>query len=77
MRNREFWLLVDEVFGAQYGKTLASDQVLLELDNHTAVQALEQGVEPRHVWHALCDAMDVSEQDRWGTDKFRQAPPKA
>lgn len=76
MRNREFWQLVDEVFGAQYGKTLASDQYLTELDNQTAAQAIEAGVDPRIVWHALCDALDVPEIKRWGSDKHRQAPPR-
>ncbi|XBH22526.1 DUF3046 domain-containing protein [Jonesiaceae bacterium BS-20] len=76
MRLREFWLLVDEVFGSTYGRTLASDQVLTELGNLTAVQALEDGVEPRMVWHTLCDAMDVPDAQRWGTDRNRQAPPR-
>lgn len=76
VRNREFWQLVDEVFGEQYGKTLASDQYLTELDNMTAAQAIEVGVDPRIVWHALCDALDVPDHQRWGTDKTRQAPPR-
>jgi len=77
MRNREFWQLVDEVFGERYGRTLAADQVLGELANRTAAQAIEDGVEPRTVWHVLCDAMDVSEQQRWGLDARRPAPPRA
>jgi hypothetical protein len=76
MRNREFWQLVDEVFGERYGRTLAADQVLGELGDRTAWQALEDGVEPRTVWHVLCDAMDVPEQQRWGTDRRRPAPPR-
>jgi len=76
VRNREFWQLVDEVFGARYGRTLAADQVLGELDDRTAAQALEDGVEPRLVWHVLCDAMDVPEQQRWGADARRPAPPR-
>lgn len=76
MRNREFWQLVDEVFGAQYGKTLAADQYLTELENKTAAQAIEDGIDPRIVWHALCDALDVSDAQRWGIDGTRQAPPR-
>lgn len=67
---------MDQVFGPTYGRTLAGDQVLTELGNQTAVVALENGVEPRTVWHALCDAMDIPDDRRWGTDAFRQAPPK-
>ena len=76
MRNREFWQLVDEVFGERYGRTLAADPVLGALDDRTAVQALEDGIEPRTVWHVLCDAMDVPEQQRWGADARRPAPPR-
>ena len=75
MRNREFWQLVDEVVGASYGRTLAADQVLSALGDRTVEQAIEDGVEPRVVWHALCDAMDVPDARRWGTDANRQAPP--
>jgi len=76
MRNREFWQLVDEVFGERYGRTLAADQVLGDLGDRTAAQAIEDGIEPRTVWHVLCDAMDVPEQQRWGTDARRPAPPR-
>ena len=37
---------------------------------------LDDGEEPRVVWHALCDAMSVPEDKRWGTDPHRQAPPR-
>ncbi|WP_081581440.1 DUF3046 domain-containing protein [Timonella senegalensis] len=77
MRNREFWQLVDEVFGARYGRTLASDQVLTSLGDLTAAAAIESGMEPKLVWHALCDALDVPDAQRWGTDEHRQAPPRA
>lgn len=75
MRNREFWQLVDEVFGPEYGRVVASDQVLTDLGDLTAAQALEGGTEPRVVWHALCDALDVPDSRRWGADDRRQAPP--
>ena len=75
VRYREFWDLVDEVFGRAYGRTLASDQVLSVLADRTAEQAIEAGIEPRTVWHALCDAMDVPDRHRWGSDEHRQAPP--
>lgn len=75
VRNREFWDLVDEVFGPRYGRTLAADQVLTVLGDRTAGEAVEAGMEPRVVWHALCDAMDVPDERRWGQDVYRQAPP--
>ncbi|WP_029068811.1 DUF3046 domain-containing protein [Jonesia quinghaiensis] len=76
MRLRDFWLLVDEVFDPRYGRTLVADQVLSVLGDRTAAQALDDGVEPRHVWHALCDAMDIPDARRWGKDRYRQAPPR-
>lgn len=42
----------------------------------TAAQAIEDGVDPRIVWHVLCDALDVPDEQRWGKDKHRQAPPR-
>ncbi len=75
MRLREFWQLVDEVLGSAHGRALTRDLVLLALANRTAVQALDEGVEPREVWHALCDELDIPEPDRWGKDPNRQAPP--
>lgn len=76
VRYKEFWDLVDEVFGRAYGRTLAQDQVLAQLEDRTAAQCLDDGVEPRLVWHVLCDALEVPTQQRWGTDPFRQAPPR-
>lgn len=76
VRYREFWDLVDDVFGRAYGRTVVIDQVLSALNDRTAAQALEDGEEPRVVWHVLCDAMYVPAGQRWGTDPFRQAPPR-
>ncbi|MBO1753314.1 DUF3046 domain-containing protein [Actinotalea sp. BY-33] len=73
MRYSEFWELVDEVFGPQVGRSLAADQVLGALGDRTSREALDQGEDPRSVWRALCDAMDVPEQDRWGSDQRRPA----
>jgi len=75
VRYREFSDLVDEVFGPAYGQALVREQVLPRLGDRTPAQALEAGAEPRDVWHALCDALDVPEPQRWGSDTRRQAPP--
>lgn len=77
MRHREFWALVDDVLGPAYGRAVAADQVLGELDGMTAREAIDAGVEPRDVWHALCDALDVPEPQRWGSDVRRPAPPRS
>ncbi|GAA1742111.1 DUF3046 domain-containing protein [Isoptericola hypogeus] len=75
MRYREFGELVDEVFGPAYGRALVREQVLPRMEDRTPEEALEAGVEPRDVWHALCDALDVPDARRWGRDPHRQAPP--
>lgn len=73
MREREFWELLEEVFGRVYGRSLARDQRLDRLDGMTVVEALEAGEEPRTVWNVLCDQMGVSDRERWGKD--HNAPP--
>ena len=45
MRYREFWDLVDDVFGRAYGRSITGDQVLPPLQDRTAVQALDDGEE--------------------------------
>lgn len=73
MHEREFWELVDEIFGRSYGRTLAHDQQLTKLGGLTAETALAAGEQPRVVWNVLCDQMDVPDRRRWGAD--HQAPP--
>ncbi|WP_418277255.1 DUF3046 domain-containing protein [Isoptericola jiangsuensis] len=75
MRYSDFSLLVDDVFGSGFGRVLVAEQVLPRLGDRTPAQALADGVEPRDVWHALCDALDVPQERRWGSDRYRQAPP--
>ncbi|WP_029288835.1 DUF3046 domain-containing protein [Cellulomonas sp. HZM] len=76
MRFREFWQLVDEVLGSAHGRELVRTFVVGGLGDRTAQQALDDGDEPRTVWHALCDALEIPEPQRWGTDEHRQAPPR-
>lgn len=76
MRESDFWVLVESVFGSGYARTLAGDHVLTGLDDRTAVEALEAGVPARDVWHALCDAMQVPEAVRDGGDATRIVPPR-
>lgn len=73
MREREFWQLVDEIFGRNLGRSIAEDQGLTKLQGMSASQALQAGIEPRVVWNVLCDQMDVPDSKRWGKD--HNAPP--
>jgi hypothetical protein len=73
MREREFWQLLEEVFGRSYGRALSHDQGLTELGGRSVVEALDDGVEPRVVWNVLCDQMEIPDSKRWGKD--HNAPP--
>jgi hypothetical protein len=76
VRFREFWQLVDEVLGSAHGRELTRSMVLGALEHRTAVQALDDGVEPRTVWHAMCDELQIPDAQRWGSDARRPAPPR-
>ena len=64
MRLSEFWLAVSDEFGEAYGRVLVDDQVLGSVGG--ASQALSRGVPAKQVWAALCDAMDVPSDRRYG-----------
>lgn len=68
MRTSELWQLIDDEFGAAYGRHLAVSQVLPALADRTLVEAIEAGVPPRTAWLALCRMMDVPEDRWWGRD---------
>ena len=55
-------------FGQTYASMIASSHSLAALDERTADEALAQGVSPRHVWEAICDAFDVPAERRLGED---------
>ena len=76
MRLSEFRLAVLEAFGEAYAPTLCKELALTNLDSLTANEALERGIAPRDVWHALCDQMAVSPSVRSGLDDKRLIPPR-
>ena len=53
-----------EHFGDSYAASVARDFVLAGLGGRTVDQALADGVEPKAVWLAVCDAFDVPERLR-------------
>ncbi|HEX6969438.1 MAG TPA: DUF3046 domain-containing protein [Micromonosporaceae bacterium] len=56
MRLTEFWARLEQVFGSVYAHSVASDQVLSQLDGRTIEQALTAGEAPAVVWRAVCAA---------------------
>jgi hypothetical protein len=51
-------------FGSVYGASVLVDHVLTGFDGRTAAQTIDDGVEPRDVWRALCADFDVP-RDQW------------
>jgi Protein of unknown function (DUF3046) len=64
VRLTEFHELVGAQFGRIRGASVLVDHVLTQLGGRTAAQAIEDGVEPRDVWRALCADFDVP-RDQW------------
>jgi len=65
----DFWILVDDEFGAAQGRALVRDHVVGALGHRTAEQALAAGDDPREVWFALCDELQVPAERRWGREQ--------
>jgi hypothetical protein len=59
VRLTQFRELMTEQFGAARAAALARDHVFAELGGRTVEEALEAGIEPRKVWHAVCEVYDV------------------
>jgi hypothetical protein len=69
VRHSEFWELMAAEFGEAYARTLARELVMSSLGERTAQQALAGAEDARTVWFAVCDAMDVPQERRWGRDE--------
>lgn len=69
MRRSEFERAVADEFGPRAGALLA-DLVLTSLDDRTSIEALDDGVPPREIWLALCEATDVPPERRYGAGRL-------
>ena len=63
VRLTEFHELVEGQFGKVRATSMLVDHVLSTF-GRTATQAIEDGVDPRDVWRALCADFDVP-RDQW------------
>jgi hypothetical protein len=59
VRLTHFRQLMEDEFGAVRASSISRDHVFSALDGRSAEQALEDGVEPREVWRAVCAEFDV------------------
>jgi hypothetical protein len=64
VRRTEFNELLEAQFGSVRGASLLVDHVLTQLGGRTGAQAIEDGIDPREVWRALCADFDVP-RDQW------------
>jgi Protein of unknown function (DUF3046) len=64
VRLTEFHERVTLRFGVTYGASVLSDHVLTSFDGRTGAQAIEDGVDPRDVWRALCVDFDIP-REQW------------
>ena len=66
MTRSEFLRALTDEFGDGMAHSVSTHVVLGPLGNLTATEALNAGMEPKVVWSALCEAMDVPPQRRHG-----------
>ena len=50
---------MEAALGAAYARTWAREHVLSELGERTVNQALDQGEDPKAVWHAVWKALHL------------------
>lgn len=67
MRLAEYNQLIVDEFGDQQGKWISHSHVLSQLGG-TPDELIDDGVEPRRVWMALCEDFDVPNERRLGVD---------
>ena len=56
VRLTDFWARLEQVFGPEYAPSVASDQVLSQLNGRTIKEALAQGEQTATVWRAVVAA---------------------
>ncbi|HSI92211.1 MAG TPA: DUF3046 domain-containing protein [Jiangellaceae bacterium] len=59
MRLTEFWRRMEQHLGPAYADSWARDQVLSALGGRTVHEALEAGENPKVVWRAVCDVLEL------------------
>jgi hypothetical protein len=69
MRRSEFDRAVADEFGAR-ASAVVNDLFLSRVGGRTAAQAIAAGVDPREVWLALCDELDVPAERRYGVGRL-------
>jgi hypothetical protein len=69
MRRSEFNRAVADEFGAR-ANAVVTDLVLSKVGGRTAADAIAAGVDPREVWLAMCEELDVPAERRYGVGRL-------
>ncbi|TXJ04501.1 MAG: DUF3046 domain-containing protein [Aeromicrobium sp.] len=64
MRHSEFWDRMFHHLGDDYAEFWGSHHAIGSLASRTAMQALEDGVEPLAVWRAVHAELELPHRDR-------------
>ena len=64
MRITVFRKMMDEEFGEMRAATISADHVFTSLGGLTVNGAIDQGIDPRVVWQAVCEEFDVPDSRR-------------
>ncbi|WP_267616203.1 DUF3046 domain-containing protein [Gordonia bronchialis] len=64
MRLTEFSELMTAEFGVSAAGSILVDHVLTDFGGRTGAQAIDDGIDPRDVWVAICRDFDVP-RERW------------
>lgn len=64
MKFSEFFEAVDAVYGSALGRSYVADLYIPSIEG-TCAQALERGIAPQKVWHALVEETGVDERAKW------------
>ena len=70
MRRSEVNRAVRDEFGDRANAVL-TDLVLSQVGGRTAADAIDAGVDPRQVWLALCEELDVPAERRYGVGRLQ------
>lgn len=55
---------MERQFGAAYADSFARDQSIRGLGGRSVHEALEAGVDPKQVWRAVCEIVEVPARER-------------
>jgi len=69
MRRSEFNRAVAEEFGVR-ANAVVTDLFLSKVGGRTAADAIAAGIDPREVWLALCEELDVPADRRYGVGRL-------